>query len=257
MIDTHCHFDFDVFNQSFEKELQYAQNVGVEKIVVPSIGPQNWDRVYSLATQYAGQVYGAFGIHPYFLENITDSDLDSLSSWLDQYRKHCVAIGECGLDAMVETPYERQLDIFSTQIELAVKHQLPVIVHSRKMHSQVAKVLRQFPNLIGGVVHGFSGSYQQAMELVDLGMKIGVGGTITYLRANKTRQCISQLPLECLVLETDAPDMPLYGRQGKPNHPKYLPEVLVALQNLRSEEPEIVAQALWRNSVDLFQFSVK
>ena len=127
-----------------------------------------------------------------------------------------------------------------------------VNLHSRKSHEQLFRFLKQANLPKCGVVHGFSGSYEQAKRFVDLGYKIGVGGTITYERANKTRQAIAKLPLEALVLETDTPDMPVFGFQGQPNRPERIVDTFEALCRLRSENAEVIKETAWQNSLTLF-----
>ncbi|MDQ6588042.1 MAG: TatD family hydrolase, partial [Haemophilus parainfluenzae] len=121
-----------------------------------------------------------------------------------------------------------------------------------KSHEQLFRFLKQANLTKCGVVHGFSGSYDQAKRFVDLGYKIGVGGTITYERANKTRQAIAKLPLEALVLETDTPDMPVFGFQGQPNRPERIVHTFEALCHLRSENAEVIKETAWQNSLTLF-----
>lgn len=250
--DTHSHFDFDVFSLQADDELQRATARGVKKILIPAIAEKNWERVRLLSAQFPDVIYYALGIHPHYLHSVNEQSFASLAAALIGRDDHCVAIGECGLDAMISTPMAEQQDIFLQHLALAEQCQLPVVIHSRKTHALIAKFLRQYPMIPGGVIHAFSGSYQQAMELIQLGFKIGVGGTITYPRANKTRTAIRQLPLNALVLETDAPDMPICGRQGMPNHPQYLLEIFHCLTDLRTEPPAVLAEALWVNSHQLF-----
>ncbi len=136
---------------------------------------------------------------------------------------NCVAVGgECGLDfAIADANWERQVELLEAQLKLANDYGLPVILHCRKAFPELLGILKRNPPVAGGVYHGFSGSLSQAEQLIDLGIKIGVGGTITYSRANKTRNTIAALPLAALMLETDAPDMPVAGFQGgQPNRPR-------------------------------------
>ncbi|MCG7497539.1 TatD family hydrolase [Vibrio sp. Of7-15] len=253
-IDTHCHFDFDVFQHDFEQQLQLATEAGVEKIVLPAIGESNWDRVESLSSCHP-ELYYALGLHPYFLDQHSDDALHHLEQRLNARSPRCVAVGECGLDLMIEPQHFAQQEIlFSGQCDLAIQFQLPLILHSRKAHDQVLKTLRQKKPISGGVIHGFSGSLQQAESFIKLGFYIGVGGTISYERANKTRKVIGSLPLEFLVLETDAPDMPLSGYQGKSNHPYHVSNIFNHLCLLRSESPQTVASQLKANSNRLFDF---
>lgn len=255
-IDTHCHFDFDVFADDFDQQLLIATQAGVEKIVLPAIGEANWDRVEALSASYP-ELYYALGLHPYFLAQHSDDALHHLEQRLRARTSRCVAVGECGLDFMIEPQHLLQQEaLFSGQCDLARQFQLPLILHSRKSHDRVLKMLRQKAISSGGVIHGFSGSLQQAESFIKLGFYIGVGGTISYERANKTRKVIAGLPLEFLVLETDAPDMPLYGYQGQPNHPYHVSNIFKYLCLLRPESPQTVADQLGVNSNRLFDFCV-
>ncbi|KYK94167.1 TatD family hydrolase, partial [Aggregatibacter actinomycetemcomitans] len=155
-------------------------------------------------------------------------------------------------ELLTEALWRKQCDFLEAQLHLAKKHNLPVNLHSRKSHEQLFSFLRRIAVPKCGVVHGFAGSYDQAKRFVDLGYKVGVGGTITYERANKTRQTIAKLPLEALLLETDSPDMPVFGFQGQPNRPERVVQVFNALCALRSETPAQIAETIWRNSVAKF-----
>ncbi|VEA71713.1 Uncharacterized deoxyribonuclease YjjV [Serratia rubidaea] len=153
---------------------------------------------------------------------------------------------------MAEPQFERQQTLLRAQLQLAKRHDLPVILHSRRSHDPLAAMLRRADLPRRGVVHGFAGSLSQAQAFVRLGYFIGVGGTISYQRAQKTRAVMAQLPLSALLLETDAPDMPLAGYQGEPNRPERAAEVFQALCQLRSEPPEQIADRLWQNTQSLF-----
>ncbi len=252
LFDTHCHFDFDEFAHSFSDELEQAQSAYVERILIPSVGQMNWLRVRKLAAQYPSNVSYALGFHPYFLDSFSDTQIDELEQLLSQKDPACVAVGECGLDGVVDVDASLQEHVFSAQLDLAEQAHLPVILHSRKTHNRLLQIIKSHRFSQGGVLHAFSGSTQQAKQFIDLGFKIGVGGVITYPRANKTRQAITALPIEALVLETDAPDMPLCGLQGQANHPKYLGKVLDELATLRGADKAEMAEQLWINSVSVF-----
>ncbi|GLT17186.1 hydrolase [Vibrio zhanjiangensis] len=252
LFDTHCHFDFDVFSDDFVSHLQLAHEQGVERIMIPSIGPSNWDKLLAMSAEHAG-IYTALGMHPYFLSGDSFFCFADLKKQVDAHINHLQAIGECGLDAMVDVDHEIQRQVFNAQIALASDHQLPLILHSRKTHNEVLQLLKKHKFSFGGVLHGFSGSYQQAMQFVELGFYIGVGGVITYPRAQKTRKTVFDLPLENIVLETDAPDMPLMGYQGKPNHPAMLVHILSCLANLREMDEQTIAQITWENANQAFK----
>ena len=148
--------------------------------------------------------------------------------------------------------WKKQCEYLEAQLALSKRFNLPVNLHSRKSHDALFSFLKKAQLPRTGVVHGFAGSYDQAKRFVDLGYKIGVGGTITYARANKTREAIKKLPLDSLLLETDSPDMPVFGYQGQPNRPERLKVSFEALCTLRSESPLSIAETIWQNSLQLF-----
>ncbi|KOO14647.1 deoxyribonuclease [Vibrio xuii] len=251
LFDTHCHFDFDIFQDDFDFQLKTANAQGVSRFVVPSIGSTNWAQVQQMAAEHAS-IYFALGIHPYFLHQQSIDELPTLKELLSHRGNQCVAVGECGLDSVVEVDMTLQEKVFIEQVRFATSCQLPLILHCRKTHNRMLQILKQEKFQYGGILHGFSGSYQQAMQFIELGFFIGVGGVITYPRANKTRQAIVRLPIERLVLETDSPDMPLNGYQGKPNHPKMIGEILSCLASLKGMPKQTIAEIVWKNSNSAF-----
>lgn len=251
-VDTHCHFDFPPFVDEVDASLRQAANAGVEKIIVPSVEAGRFDLVCRLAREHQA-LYAALGLHPIVIEHHKEPHLAELERLLQQRPAKLVALGEIGLDRYREDPhFDQQTYFLDAQLKLAKRYDLPVILHSRRTHDQLALHLRRHDLPRRGVVHGFAGSLQQAQAFIKLGYAIGVGGTITYPRASKTRQTIAQLPLSSLLLETDAPDMPLNGFQGQPNRPERAFQVWQVLCELRNESPETIADALWHNSHRLF-----
>jgi len=263
LIDSHCHFDFAPFIDAPEYYLALAKDAGVKRIVIPSVGERNWHAVEQLSRQF-DELYYALGLHPFFSHEHSEQALVLLTEQIkkvrkysDVYRKKCVAIGECGLDfAIVNADKEQQIELLREQIVLASQFDLPVILHCRKAFPELMAILRQNPPIAGGVYHAFSGSYQQAKQLIDLGIKIGVGGTITYSRATKTRHTIASLPLVELILETDAPDMPMSGFQGEPNRPDRICNVLQNLASIRMESEQVIEEVTTLTSAELFRISL-
>lgn len=252
LIDTHCHLDFSPFSESETYYLNKAQESGVTKFIVPSVNQLNWDKVSELAERNEG-VYYALGIHPLFISSDYENEIERLKDKFKVQAQARIAIGECGLDFWdPECNRDIQIHVFREQCLLAKTHQLPLIVHSRKSHDHVLKVLREIKPEKGGVIHGFSGSLQQANQFINLGFYIGVGGVISYERAIKTKRTISELSLDRLLLETDAPDMPLSGFQGVPNSPDKVRHILECLILLRKESRETIANAVYRNTNHLF-----
>jgi len=250
LIDSHCHLDFADFNSDRLEVLARAKAKGVTHFLVPGIGAHNWSAVLALASQHQG-VYAALGIHPYFLADMEAGDLHLLDNCLTA-ANNVVAVGEFGLDKMVDFPFEQQWQICQQQLWLAKQHNLPVILHCRKAHNELIQLLQQVKLPRGGVLHGFSGSRELGMQYIKLGFKLGIGGVITYPRAAKTRQAVSELPLASLLLETDSPDMPISGEQGRRNEPANMTKVLKVLAKLRGEPEKVIAQASFSSFCELF-----
>jgi len=251
-VDTHCHFDFPPFVDNEQESLQLAAKAGVEKLIAVSVSAERFDRVLALAERY-DPVYAALGLHPIAIAEQTEQSLVVLEQKLQQRSAKLVAVGEIGLDLYMDDPqFERQQVLLDAQLRLARDYDLPVILHSRRTHDKLVQHLRRIAPPRCGVVHGFSGSEQQALAFIRAGYAIGVGGTITYPRASKTRNAIARLPLGSLVLETDSPDMPLQGWQGQPNRPERVKEVWQSLCELRSEPPQLIAETLRENTRALF-----
>lgn len=253
LTDSHCHFDFAAFDDDRPGHWQRANALGVHRLVIPGVEEAQWPRLPALCAGLGG-VHYALGLHPWWVARASADWQGRLVTALEQADHRCVALGEMGLDAAIPLPLAEQEAALLFQLRLARERALPVILHSHKSHDTLLKWLRRHPPK-GGVVHGFSGSLQQAQAFWALGIHLGVGGTITYPRASKTRHTLAAMPADALVLETDAPDMPLCGFQGQPNHPARLPLVLAALAELRGEEPESLAAQLEANVERLFGWS--
>lgn len=246
LIDSHCHLDFSCFDHDRAKILERCKKLAVGTIVIPGTQASSWQKQIKLCDLYP-QLRFAVGLHPYFLNSFELDHICKLTNLLNQYQNKVLALGEIGLDAHIDVDWKLQIQVFEQQMMLAKEHMLPVILHHRNSHNELIRILKKNKFTQGGIVHAFSGSLQEAYTYIDLGFKIGVGGSITYSRANKTRKTISQLPLSCLVLETDAPDMPLMGKQGKRNSPEYLPEILESLLSLREENKHQILQTCLNN----------
>ncbi|WP_075186462.1 TatD family hydrolase [Teredinibacter haidensis] len=258
LIDSHCHFDFDAFTPQRDALWEKCLLLGVKNIVIPGVEPRQWPALIPLCERYSG-VYFSVGVHPWWFASVfTDSANES--SALDAYRekivpylqhKKCVAMGECGIDLSRNFPLEKQIHILEWHCALAEDMGLPIILHCIKAHNETLQCLNKFKRLTG-VLHGFSGSPELAESYWKRGFYLGVGGTITYPRASKTRNAIAGMPLESLLLETDAPDMPLNGRQGEANSPEYLPEIAQHLAELRNDSVETIKKVTTANAFRLF-----
>jgi len=245
LIDTHCHLDVDDFDADRSAILERCRAAGIARIIVPAIHAAGWGKLLELCHQETA-LYPALGLHPVFIDSHRDVDLMVLEEKLAV--EDPLAVGEIGLDYfLTELDPQRQQEIFEAQLDIAREARLPVILHVRKAHDQVLAALRRI-RVPGGIAHAFNGSLQQAQQYLDLGFKLGFGGTLTYERSTKIRQLAHDLPLEAIVLETDAPDMVISQHRGERNSPEYLPEILAALVEIRQEDAASLAEQTTLNA---------
>ena len=251
LIDTHCHLDVEEFDADRDAILDRCRSEGISQIVVPAIHAAGWNKLLQLCQREAG-LYPALGLHPVYIESHQDADLRALEQKLQT--ENPVAVGEIGLDYfLTELDRDKQQKIFESQLQLARDAGLPVLLHVRKAHDQVLAALRRI-RVKGGIAHAFNGSLQQAQQYLELGFKLGFGGTLTYSRANKIRLLAQTLPLDAIVLETDAPDMVVSQHRGERNSPEYLTHVLAALAELRQMDLESLAQQTTANAQAVLGF---
>jgi TatD DNase family protein len=257
LIDTHTHLDFPDFDADRSELLARSRAAGVERLVVLGVYRDNWQRLWDLALAENG-IHAAFGLHPVYLEQHRAEDLDVLRDWLQRLAGHpkLCAVGEFGLDYFIESlDRERQQALFEAQLALAVEFGLPALLHVRRAHAATIATLKRFRLPRGGVIHAFAGSYEEAREYLRLGFRLGLGGAPTWPQALRLRKVVAQLPLEAIVLETDAPDMAPAMYAGLRNSPEHLPAICTALAELRGETPEALAAASSRNAAELFGWS--
>lgn len=251
LIDTHCHLDDPRFADDLESVLQRARQQGIQRIIVPGVGAMRWSRQAEICRAHAG-VHAAYGIHPWFLEQAGSGDAEALADWL-QAHPAC-AVGEIGLDFAPGRPAKaRQQACFEAQLELAAAQDLPVIIHAVRATEAVLQTLRRFSGL-RGVVHAFNGSRQQADTLIERGFLLGAGGMLTHARNRKLRELFTAIPLEQVLLETDAPDQAGARHQGERNEPAFLADTLQALSSLRDMPAEDVARTCNHNAEVLFRW---
>lgn len=249
LVDSHSHFDVAEFDGDRAAALARARAAGIDRQVVPAISAAGWPQLRSICSEFQG-LYPAYGLHPMYLAGHRDEHLEDLAAWIGRERP--VAVGECGLDYFIEDlDRERQQVLFDAQLRLAREAGLPVIVHARRAVDAVIASIRRFEGL-RGVVHSYSGSAEQARQLWDLGFMIGLGGPVTYERANRLRRLAADMPVEFLLLETDSPDQPDAWHRGERNEPARLLQVCETIAALRGETPEAIAAATSANAERLF-----
>ena len=236
LIDTHCHLDAAEFDADRDAVHAAALAAGVEKIVVPAVTVDGFAKAKTVVERYSGCV-AAYGIHPLYVMPAKESDLGILRGWL--LREKPVAVGEIGLDHFVgEVDPARQEFFFVEQLKLAREFDLPVLLHVRRAVDPVLKQLRRI-GVRGGIAHAFNGSRQQADEFIKLGFALGFGGAMTFSGSTRIRELARTLPLESIVLETDAPDIPpawLNGGRNAPAELSCIADILAELRGLSRAE---------------------
>jgi len=249
LIDSHCHLDADAFDGDRATVVARAQAAGVVAQVVPAVTAAAWPKLRAVCTA-SGGLYPAYGLHPLFLDQHRPEHLPLLGEWIARERP--CAIGECGLDFFVEglDPAEQQR-YFIGQLHLAREFDLPVIVHARRAVDAVILAIRKVGRL-RGVVHSFGGSAEQAQQLHALDFLIGLGGPVTYDRAQRLRRLAAAVPLQQLLLETDAPDQPDASIRGQRNEPARLRTVLETIAALRDAPAAAIAAHTTDNARRLF-----
>ncbi|WP_019612995.1 TatD family hydrolase [Psychromonas ossibalaenae] len=250
-IDSHCHLNFSCFNEQREALLKQLQEQDIKRLVIPGTAPGSWSDIIELCAVHK-QLYYGLGCHPHFITTFQESDFQYLEKLLQNSGTQCVALGEIGLDKFADADMQLQEQVFIRQVQLAQKLQLPVILHVVKKQGRVLEILKEQKFTCGGVYHAFSGSFDVACAFIALGFKIGVGAVITYPNSTRTKTTISQLPVESLVLETDAPDMALYQQAERYNSPLNVISVFESLAALRSESKNCLAAQIYKNSVSIF-----
>ena len=254
LIDTHCHLDASEFDADRDAVIQAAIEQGVQMMVIPAVEKNNFAQVIQLAEKY-GQCAYALGIHPMYVKNAQPEDIAILKATLEKQMQSDsppVAIGEIGLDYFVQDHDEPlQSFYFTEQLKLAKQFDLPVILHVRRAIDDILKYLRLY-KVRGGIAHAFNGSQQQAEQFIEMGFKLGFGGAMTYTRASKIRELASTLPLEAIVLETDAPDItPEWLKNGQRNSPDQLKKIAENLADLRDIKTLQVAEITAKNALEI------
>ncbi len=241
LIDSHCHIDFPDFDTDRGQVLARSRAAGIGRIVVPGVEARHWGRLLETCARHREvRLHPALGLHPLFMADHRPGHLDLLQR--EARRPGVVAIGEIGLDFFSpQADRHAQTALFEAQLAIAAQLGLPVLLHVRKAHEEVLRLLRA-SGVKGGIAHAFNSSMEQARRYIDLGFLLGFGGAVTHDRARRLRRLAADLPLEVLALETDAPDMAIASHRGERNSPEYLPEVVETLAALRPEPPGEIAR---------------
>lgn len=252
LIDSHCHLDAPEFDSDRDQVLARARAAGVSAQIIPAVAAAGFEALQRLVAAEPN-LHAAYGLHPMYLAEHRFEHLPRLREQLASQKS--VAVGECGLDFYVEgLDPALQRSYFQAQVQLAREFHLPLIVHARRAIEEVIVTLRRV-GAAGGVIHSYSGSEEQARQLWKLGFCIGIGGPITFERAQRLRRLVARMPIEFLLLETDAPDQPDQWHRGERNEPSYLPAIAQTIADLRGVSTVEIAQATSANARRLFALS--
>lgn len=256
-IDTHCHLDAPEFADSLPNVIRAAKENNVKAILLPAVKAADCLHVKEMAHQYSQEIPGlvyTLGIHPLYTNQAQESDIQILEQQIVESLSdpRFVGVGEIGLDYFVEDldPHKQEF-FFNAQLDLAQKYQLPVILHVRRSQDAILKALRR-RNIPSGIAHAFNGSFQQAEQFIELGFKLGFGGAATYGRALQIRRLLKELPLDSIVTETDAPDIPPSWLREEGiafNEPSFLPRIAKELALVRGVGDAQFASAAWTNAM--------
>lgn len=250
MIDTHSHID--MIEQDATFLVKEAKDFGVEKIIVPSADRSSYEKVISLCNQFE-EVYGALGVHPSEVLKAKDEDYEIVKD-LVKVNKKIVAVGEIGLDYYWDKTFvNQQKDAFKRQIKIAQDLSLPVLIHDRDAHFDSFEILKEIKD-IPVIMHCFSGSLDFAKECIKCGFFIAIGGVVTFKNAKKMKEVAKEIPLDYLLLETDAPYLTPEPFRGKENHPAYVKYVAQEIANLRGISFEQVEKVTNQNAKRIFKF---
>lgn len=252
IFDTHCHLNSEELYPRIDEVVESANKAGVDRFLV--VG---WDKESSLlAINIAKKYkccYAAIGFHPCNIFDVSDKDFDDLMNLYSETK--VVAIGEIGLDYhWVKDPRdrERQKEWFIKQIKFANDHHLPVSIHNRDAFYDCLNILKENKPIYGGIMHCYSGSVESMREVLELGLKIGIGGTLTFANAKTPKEVCEEIPLESLVLETDAPYLSPHPLRGTINEPKNIALVLDEIANIKGISKKHIADVIYKNSLDVF-----
>ncbi|MCK5725361.1 MAG: TatD family hydrolase [Thiotrichaceae bacterium] len=252
LIDSHCHLDFPIFDQDRSAVIKQAQHNNISRIIIPAISQQYWQRMEETQSKHPISAL-AYGLHPLFMRQHQPEHITLLHQKL--FQGNAIAVGECGLDfypsGQSQSEINLQIEYFDQQLKLAKEFQLPVIIHARKSIDIVLKMIRKYGGL-NGIIHSYSGSLQQAEYCIKAGFLLGFGGPMTYSRATKLRHLVSKLPLEKLVLESDAPDQVPQPHYGERNQPAYIIDSLTIMAELKKLSIEEVATQTTANIKEVF-----
>lgn len=253
-IDTHTHLFDEAFRNDLPAVVERAEKAGMVQALLPCINLATWKDMMDVCRAYPRLCRPMLGIHPTEIGPFYLQELREMHAMLVKGSALYTAIGEVGLDFYRDrSQYKAQLDVFETQVQWAIEFDLPLMIHCRKAQPELVAVLKKYKtDRLRGVFHCFSGSYEMACQLLELGdFMLGIGGVVTY-HNTKLPKTLARLPLGKIVLETDAPYMTPVPHRGERNEPSYIPYVIDTLSGIYGLAPDEIGEATIKNTVRMF-----
>ena len=253
LFDSHCHLNDDNLYPRIDEVIEAAKKTGVNKFLVVGYDKKSSLLAVEIANKYK-ECYAAIGFHPTEIEGVSDIDYQETMSLISN--KKVVAIGEIGLDYHWVKDIElrdRQKEWFVKQINFANEHHLPISIHNRESTEDCVTILKEHRPLYGGVMHCYSGSVETMYEVINLGLHIALGGTVTFTNAKTPKEVAEEVPLDKLVIETDCPYLTPHPHRGEKNEPKYLCLVLDEIARLKDMSKKHLEDVIYKNTCSLFK----
>jgi TatD DNase family protein len=251
LIDTHCHLYGETFTADIAQVIERAEAEGVERFYLPAIDNETHQSMLDLETRFPGKCIAMMGLHPCSVKENYKEELAIIKEWLE--KRTFPAIGEIGIDYYWDRSFDaQQVEAFHTQIEWALHYSLPIVIHSRESMDDCIRIVKEHQNgQLGGIFHCFTGTAEQARQVIDAGFYLGIGGVLTYKKSTLP-EALQDIPLENMVLETDAPYLPPVPFRGKRNESSYLKYVVEKLAEIKGVSREAVAEITTANAQKIF-----
>jgi len=250
LIDTHAHLTDEKLISTVEDIIENAKLAGVKKIISCGYDIESSLKSVEFSLKY-DEVYATFGIHPHDANKANEESFQVIKEHLNNPK--IVAIGECGLDFHYNlSPKDDQIKCFIRHLEIASEYNMPVSVHSRESMKDIINILSDFKDNITGVLHFFTGNFDEMEKLYDMGFYFGIDGPVTFKSGGDIRNLVKKMPLDRIVLETDCPYMTPVPNRGKINQPSYLTYVLETVSEIKEISPEELSETIWKNTLNLF-----
>lgn len=252
MIDSHAHIYDETFKDDIELVIQRAKDAGISKILMPAIDSSVIDPMLSMESRYPNFCIPMMGLHPCYVKENYTSELNIVQEWLE--KRKFTAIGEIGLDYYWDTTFAAEQKIaFETQMQWALDYDLPIAIHTRNAMGETIEMVKPFAKKgLKGVFHCFSGSNESAKEIIKMGFYLGIGGVVTYKNAG-VAEALIDIPIEALMLETDAPYLPPVPYRGKRNEPVFMKEVAQKIADIKQVDIQLVIEKTVVNTESLFK----